>query len=104
MSHARRISASLAALLGALVVGALVPDVARADPSTPATYPAASSATRVQGRFFDTCTAPSLGALAAWRGASPYIGVNIYFGGRNRGCPQPNLTAPWVASSSAAGW
>jgi len=104
MSHPRRITASLAALLGALVIGALVPDVARADPSTPATYPAAASATRVQGRFFDTCTAPSLGALAAWRGASPYIGVNIYFGGRNRGCPQPNLTAPWVASSSAAGW
>ena len=104
MSHVRRSAASLAAFLAALVVGVVVPDVARADPATPATYPAAYSATRVQGRFFDTCTTPSLSALAAWRGTSPYTGVNIYFGGRNRGCAQPNLTAAWVRSASAAGW
>ena len=104
MGHARRAAALVSALLAALVVGVVVPDVARADPATPGTYPAASSATRVQGRFFDTCTAPSLAALAAWRGTSPYTGVNIYFGGRNRGCAQPNLTAAWVRSASAAGW
>ena len=67
MSYARRAAASLAAFVTALVVGVVVPDVARADPATPVTYPAASSATRAQGRFFDTCTAPSLAALAAWR-------------------------------------
>ena len=88
----------------ALMVGVLAPDLARADPATPVSYPTASSATRVQGRFFDTCTAPSLAALAAWRGTSPYTGANIYFGGRNRGCAQPNLTAAWVRSASAAGW
>ena len=104
MSHSRRAAALLAAFVAALVVGVVVPDVARADPATPVSYPAASSATRVQGRFFDTCTAPSLAALAAWRGTSPYTGVNIYFGGRNRGCAQPNLTAAWVRSASAAGW
>lgn len=104
MSPARRAVATLAALLTALVAGVVVPDVARADPATPAAYPAASSATRVQGQFFDTCTAPSLAALAAWRGTSPYTGVNIYFGGRNRGCTQPNLTAAWVRSAAAAGW
>ncbi len=104
MSHSRRATALLAAFVAALMVGVLVPDVARADPATPVSYPAASSATRVQGRFFDTCTAPSLAALAAWRGTSPYTGVNIYFGGRNRGCAQPNLTAAWVGSASAAGW
>ena len=104
MSNTRRATAALAAFVAALVVGAVVPDVARADPATPVTYPAASSATRVQGRFFDTCTAPSLTALAAWRGTSPYTGVNIYFGGRNRGCAQPNLTAAWVRSAAAAGW
>ena len=38
------------------------------------------------------------------RGTSPYTGVNIYFGGRNRGCAQPDLTATWVRSASAAGW
>jgi uncharacterized protein YraI len=104
MTRARRAAATLAAFLTALVVGVVAPDVARADPATPVTYPAASSATRAQGRFFDTCTAPSLSALAAWRGTSPYTGVNIYFGGRNRGCAQPNLTAAWVRSASAAGW
>ena len=69
------------------------PGGGRADPATRVTYPSASSATRVQGRFFDTCSAPPLATLAAWRGTSPYTGVNIYFGGRNRGCTQPNLTA-----------
>jgi uncharacterized protein YraI len=32
------------------------------------------------------------------------VGVNIYFGGRNRGCSQPNLTASWVGSAASAGW
>ena len=37
MGHARRAAASVAALLAALVVGVVVPDVARADPATPVT-------------------------------------------------------------------
>lgn len=104
MSHRPRAVAPLTALLAALAIGALAPAVAAADPATPASYPTASSATRVQGQFFDTCTAPSLAALAAWRGTSPYTGVNIYFGGRNRGCAQPNLTSAWVRSAATAGW
>ncbi len=104
MSHTRRAVASVAALAAALVVGVVSPEVARADPATPVAYPAASSATRVQGRFVDTCSAPPLSTLAAWRGTSPYTGVNVYFGGRNRGCTQPNLTAAWVRSAAAAGW
>jgi uncharacterized protein YraI len=104
MSRTPRRAAPFIAVLVALMMGVIAPSVARADPHTPVTYPAASSATRVEGRFFDTCTAPSLNALAAWRGTSPYTGVNIYFGGRNRGCAQPNLTASWVRSASAAGW
>lgn len=104
MSRTRPAVAALTASLLALATGVVLADVARADPATPVAYPAASSATRVSGRFFDTCTAPSLGALAAWRGTSPYTGVNIYFGGRNRGCAQPNLTASWVAAATTAGW
>ena len=68
MTHTRRTATVLAAFVGVLVVGVVGSDVARADPATPASYPAASSATRVQGRFFDTCTAPQLAALTAWRG------------------------------------
>jgi uncharacterized protein YraI len=104
MTPIRRITTSLAAVLTALAFGVVAAEGASADPATPATYPTASSATRVSRQFFDTCTAPSLAALAAWRGTSPYTGVNIYFGGRNRACGQPNLTAGWVRSATAAGW
>ncbi len=104
MRPTRRLVASMAAALTALAVGVAVPAPASADPSTPASYPAASSATRLSGYFFDTCTAPSLTALSAWKGRSPYAGVNIYFGGRNRGCAQPNLTASWVRGATANGW
>ena len=103
MARHRR-STAVAALLTALGVVVALPGVAAADPATPVTYPAASSATRAQGSFFDACAAPSLASLAAWRGTSPYTGLNIYFGGRNRACAQPNLTASWVSSASAAGW
>ena len=89
---------------GALVLGvgaalALAPAVG-AEPATPVVYPAGSSATLVIEPGFDTCTAPSLAALAAWQ-ASPFDTVNIYFGGANRGCAQPNLTAGWVSDASA---
>ena len=56
------------------------------------------------GKGFDTCEAPSLAVMEAWR-ASPYRAVGVYFGGRGRGCPaQPNLTSHWVASVHAQGW
>lgn len=102
MRHRRGTTAALA-IVTALALGVIATETAQADPATPGTYPAASSATRTSGRFFDTCTAPSLSALAAWR-SSPYTGVNIYFGGRNRGCAQPNLTSTWVRSAATSGW
>ncbi|MFF7329786.1 glycoside hydrolase domain-containing protein [Streptomyces sp. NPDC008150] len=55
------------------------------------------------GRAFDTCTAPSLAAMKAW-GTTFYGAAAVYVGGKNRGCNQPNLTASWVKSVSAAGW
>ncbi|MFW5473113.1 glycoside hydrolase domain-containing protein [Knoellia sp. CPCC 206450] len=104
MGPARRLTAGVTAGLAALAIGVVAPAPAQADPATPVGYPAMSTATRISGSFFDTCTAPSLAALSAWRGRSPYTGVNIYFGGRNRGCAQPNLTYDWVRSATAAGW
>ncbi|NEE00658.1 DUF1906 domain-containing protein [Phytoactinopolyspora halotolerans] len=86
----------------ALTVGALVSPAA-AEPDTPVRYPTGSSANRAGGLGFDTCTAPSLDALRAWK-SSPYRTVNIYFGGINRGCTQPNLTAAWVREVAAMGW
>ncbi|MBY8873529.1 DUF1906 domain-containing protein [Micromonospora sp. PLK6-60] len=55
------------------------------------------------GPGFDACTAPSSAAMRAWL-ASPYRAVGIYFGGANRACAQPNLTAAWVTEQQAAGW
>jgi glycoside hydrolase-like protein/VCBS repeat protein len=55
------------------------------------------------GYGFDACTAPSSASMQAWL-ASPYRAVGIYFGGGNRACLQPNLTAAWVSEQQAAGW
>ncbi|WP_067479755.1 glycoside hydrolase domain-containing protein [Actinomadura hibisca] len=55
-----------------------------------------------QGKAFDTCTAPSLRAMSAWR--SSYGIANIYIGGAARGCAQPNLTASWVRRVRAMGY
>jgi len=65
-----------------------------------AAQPAPASFT---GLGFDACTAPSSAAMDAWL-ASPYRAVGIYFGGSNRGCAQPNLTAAWVTHQQANGW
>ncbi|MGH3302446.1 MAG: glycoside hydrolase domain-containing protein [Streptosporangiaceae bacterium] len=56
------------------------------------------------GLGFDTCTAPSSGAMQAWLRYSPYRAVGIYIGGADRACDQPNLTAAWVQQQVAAGW
>jgi hypothetical protein len=55
------------------------------------------------GYGFDTCSAPSLGALNAWA-ASPYRAVGVYIGGVNRACADGNLSASWVASAVSTGW
>lgn len=55
------------------------------------------------GKGFDACTAPSSAAMQAWL-SSPYRAVNVYIGGVNRGCPQPNLTASWVSTQTSQGW
>jgi len=52
---------------------------------------------------FDTCTAPSVGTMAAWA-ASPYRTIGVYLGGANSACAQPNLTPAWVQTVVGAGW
>ncbi|WP_395107003.1 DUF1906 domain-containing protein [Actinomadura sp. SCN-SB] len=56
----------------------------------------------VKGKGFDTCAAPSLHAMRAWR---PSFKVsNIYIGGAARACAQPNLTRSWVSSVRGMGY
>jgi uncharacterized protein YraI len=67
-------------------------------------YPTSTSATRLSGDAFDTCSAPTLTTMQAWRTASPYQGVGVYIGGVSRSCAQPNLTPAWVTATSLQGW
>ncbi|HEY9294405.1 MAG TPA: glycoside hydrolase domain-containing protein [Microlunatus sp.] len=98
------LSGGCAAAAAAVLIAGFAATPAAALPDSPVVYPSGAAATPASGSGFDTCTAPSASALAAWRGSSPYTVVNIYFGGNNRGCAQPNLTSTWVRQVTSSGW
>jgi hypothetical protein len=54
------------------------------------------------GKGFDSCQAPSIHTMRAWRPA--YNVANIYIGGAARGCGQPNLSARWVRQARRLGY
>jgi len=62
--------------------------------------PSPSPASSLTG--FDTCTAPSLQAMKAWR--PNYAAVAIYIGGPEMGCGYGNLSKGWVSSTEGMGW
>jgi uncharacterized protein YraI len=84
-----------------LILSAAAP--AAAEPATSVAYPSGSTATRYAGLAFDTCIAPTVAEMTAWR-SSPFKAIGIYIGGNNRGCAQPQLTANWVSSVTRMGW
>jgi hypothetical protein len=51
---------------------------------------------------FDTCTAPSLSAMNAWR--SKYSAIGIYIGGQDMACDYGNLSRSWIAQVHKTGW
>lgn len=51
---------------------------------------------------FDTCGAPSLQTMKAWR--AKYAVAAIYIGGQEMGCGYGNLSKSWVRSAEAMGW
>jgi glycoside hydrolase-like protein len=51
---------------------------------------------------FDTCAAPSLPTMKAWR--ARYAATAIYIGGQMMGCGQSNLSASWIQQAKAMGW
>jgi hypothetical protein len=51
---------------------------------------------------FDTCTAPSLRTMRAWR--ARFSATAIYIGGQNMACDYGNLNAGWVRQAQAMGW
>jgi hypothetical protein len=50
----------------------------------------------------DTCTAPSLNAMKAFK--AKYSAIGIYIGGQNMACNYGNLSTSWVKSAHALGW
>ncbi|MFC9325198.1 DUF1906 domain-containing protein [Kitasatospora sp. NPDC057015] len=70
----------------------------------PAGPPAGQPGQVFSGAGFDTCTAPSLETMKAWRTDSPYGAVGIYTSGAQRACAQPRLTADWIRQARAMGW
>ena len=51
---------------------------------------------------FDTCTAPSLHAMWAWR--HTFRAAAIYLGGPEAACGWGNLSASWVRAAVGMGW
>jgi Domain of unknown function (DUF1906) len=51
---------------------------------------------------FDTCAAPALTTMQAWR--ADYAAVGVYIGGANAACAQANLSASWIKSAAGLGY
>jgi Domain of unknown function (DUF1906) len=51
---------------------------------------------------FDTCTAPSLATMKAWR--AKYAATAIYIGGQMMGCDYGNLSASWIQQAEKLNW
>ncbi len=51
---------------------------------------------------FDSCAAPSLDAMQAWR--SDYAAIGVYIGGLNTGCAFGNMSAAWLKSVEGMHW
>ncbi|MFD3512602.1 DUF1906 domain-containing protein [Streptomyces sp. NPDC058657] len=100
------LAGALVAVLTALVLpAAAAPGDTRAGLRSPAGAVAGEAEpVYFDGWAFDTCEAPSVAAMDAWRG-SRYRAVGVYFGGRARACPyQKNLNRQWVTSVDRMGW
>jgi hypothetical protein len=94
-------------LVGTLTMTCLLLPVmsAAAAPAAPGANRGDTAPRIFQGRGFDTCQAPDLATMRAWRASSAYRAAGIYFGGRARACKsQAHLTPDWVRQTTAAGW
>jgi hypothetical protein len=87
---------------GRVVRGGSPAKLLRASAMAPAASVVAPG-TMIDQQAFDQCTAPSLGAMNAWK-ASPFKAVGIYISGASRSCTQANLTASWVSANASNGW
>jgi Domain of unknown function (DUF1906) len=77
--------------------------------ASPTPSPSSSLASSLKPRIpspplngFDTCTAPSVSAMKAWKGS--YSAIGVYIGGQNMACSYGNLSSSWVKSVHSMGW
>jgi hypothetical protein len=91
------------AIVAIVIASLLAAPQGSAEPATSVRYGRTGVTTTYRGPAFDTCTAPQVSTMRAWR-ASPYRAVGIYISGVNRGCSQPELTRGWVRRVSRMGW
>ncbi|MCL2554466.1 MAG: DUF1906 domain-containing protein [Actinomycetia bacterium] len=102
-TFARYLLAGALTLTGLLTPALAAPSAAAAVPGHH--HPRTAAARIFQGDGFDTCQAPDLATMDAWRAHSSYRAAGIYFGGRARACSsQRNLTPDWVRQTTGAGW
>lgn len=73
-----------------------------APPTPPVPTPPAGTVGKGPQSGFDTCTAPSLKAMSAWR--TKFSATAIYIGGAEMACDYGNLSAAWVHATEAMGW
>ncbi|HXL88166.1 MAG TPA: glycoside hydrolase domain-containing protein [Streptosporangiaceae bacterium] len=69
-------------------------------PVPPAASPGPAATEPMPG--FDTCTAPSLRAMRAWR--AKFAATAIYIGGEEMACDYGNLSTEWIKAAEAMGW
>jgi Domain of unknown function (DUF1906) len=84
------------------VLGGITADDAPAEGAAERHSGAAHRRRWVRGDGFDTCHAPSLDAMHAWR--RDFVAANIYIGGASRTCPNGRLSHDWVAAVRSMGW
>jgi hypothetical protein len=70
-----------------------------ANPVPPSSPPPAPAGARPG---FDTCGAPALKTMQAWR--AKYAVAAVYVGGQEMGCGYGNLSKSWVQSTENMGW
>lgn len=96
---------------GTTAPGTTAPGTVLADNPTPApiavtpqasapSIPKTQLASALPG--FDTCTAPSLATMQAWK--AKYSATAIYIGGQMVACDTGNLSSSWVEHTEAMGW
>ncbi|MEU8549841.1 DUF1906 domain-containing protein [Streptomyces roseoverticillatus] len=100
MDRRRKIIGYLLALMAVVAQLAVAEPAGAGDRGDPRN----EGASVFKGWGIDTCQAPALTTLSAWK-SSDYRAVGVYFAGRARACPrQTYLSERWLEGADDLGW